>query len=141
LAEGEICEIPGIGPVSLSVAQDVLGSWALKLVITNGVAVQTVVHGGRSPNAVQRTAILARDKGRCVRPSCFRAADEIDHIAEWSKTHETTLDQLAGLCRHDHKLKTHQGHSYSKDLVVGNGTGQTVSSNTNCRLPIVDRGR
>ena len=112
LAEGEICEIPGIGPVSLSVAQDVLGSWALKLAITNGVAVQTVVHGGRSPNAVQRTAILVRDKGRCVRPSCFRAADEIDHIAEWSKTHETTLDQLAGLCRHDHKLKTDQGHSY-----------------------------
>ncbi len=69
LAEGEICEIPGIGPVSLSVAQEVLGSWALSLVITNGVAVQTVVHGGRSPTKVQRTAILVRDKGRCVRPS------------------------------------------------------------------------
>jgi hypothetical protein len=108
----EVCEIPGVGPVPLSVARDLLGEAFLKLVIRDGVDIRTVVHLGRQPTAAQRTAIFVRDGGRCVRPTCDRRIRQIDHIEPWADTHQTTLDELAGLCAGDHDRKTHRGHRY-----------------------------
>jgi hypothetical protein len=108
----EVCEIPGVGPVPVSVARELLGEAFLKLVIRDGVDIRTVVHLGRKPTAEQRTAAFVRDGGRCVRPTCDRRIQEIDHIDPWSETKHTTLDELGGLCRSDHDLKTHRGHTY-----------------------------
>jgi hypothetical protein len=108
----EVCEIPGVGPVAVSVARELFGESILKLVIRDGVDIRTVVHLGRHPTAMQRTAIFVRDRGRCVRPPCDRPIQQIDHIAPWTDTHQTTLDELAGLCGPDHDLKTHRGHTY-----------------------------
>jgi hypothetical protein len=110
----EVCEIPGVGPVPLSVTRDLLGEAFLKLVIRDGIDIRTVVHLGRHPTSAQRTAILVRDGGRCVRPTCDRRIRQIDHIAPWADTHQTTLDELAGLCGPDHDLKTHRGHTYRR---------------------------
>ena len=109
---GESCEIAGIGPVSVETARKLLGDSILKLVIRDGIDIRTVVHLGRHPNAFQRTAIVVRDTGRCVRPTCRCMVAEIDHTTDWADTKQTTLDQLAGLCHHDHDLKTHHGHTY-----------------------------
>jgi hypothetical protein len=109
---GEVCEIPGVGPIPVAVALDLLGPDGLKIAILDGVDVKTVVHYGRHPTAAQRTAIFIRDRGRCVRPTCTHPLDEIDHTREWSATQQTLLEDLAGLCRHDHDLKTHRGHTY-----------------------------
>jgi hypothetical protein len=84
-------------------------------VIRDGVDIRTVVHCGRRPTAAQRTAIFVRDGGRCRRPTCDRPIAEIDHIDEWCLTRRTTLDELAGLCLHDHLLKTHRGHRYRQE--------------------------
>jgi hypothetical protein len=73
-----------------------------------------VVHTGRTANAVQETAVLVRDGGRCVRPSCGLPISEIDHITGFTTTRTTTLDDLAGLCAHDHDLKTRHGHTYER---------------------------
>jgi hypothetical protein len=109
---GETCEIAGVGPVPASVARDLFGDALLKIVIRDGVDIRTVVHAGRHPNAAQRTAIFVRDGGRCVRPACRREIAEVDHTDRYAATQQTTLDGLAGLCVHDHRLKTHHGHSY-----------------------------
>jgi hypothetical protein len=37
---------------------------------------------------------------------------EIDHVAEWSATGRTTLDELARVCGHHHDLKTHNGYRF-----------------------------
>jgi hypothetical protein len=109
---GEVCEIPGVGPIPVSTARDLLGDAFLKIVIRDGVDIRTVVHLGRHATAHQRTAILARDGGRCVRPTCDRTIRQIDHITPWTDTKQTTLDQLAGLCIPDHRLKSHHSHTY-----------------------------
>ena len=114
LQPGETCEIAGVGHVPVSVARDLFGDALLKIVIRDGIDIRTVVHAGRHPNAAQRTAVFVRDGGRCVRPACHRPIAEVDHIDEYRATHHTTLDELAGLCVHDHRLKTHHGHSYRR---------------------------
>ena len=103
-----------MGQVPLSVARDLFGEALLRVVIRDGVDIKTVCHAGRYPNAVQRTAIYVRDNGRCIRPSCGRPIAEIDHTAEYHVTHQTTLDELAGTCHHDHQLKTTGGHTYRR---------------------------
>jgi hypothetical protein len=114
VGDGEICEIPGVGPVSVEKALELLGPDGLKLAIVDGVDVRTVVHLGRHPTAAQRTAIYVRDRGRCVRPTCPRPMTQVDHTKDWSHTHQTSFDDLAGLCDHDHDLKTHRGHTYRR---------------------------
>jgi hypothetical protein len=81
---GETCEIAGVGPVPVSVARDLFGDSLLKVVIRDGTDIRTVVHAGRTPTAKQRTAILVRDGGRCVRPTCDRPIAEIDHTIDWA---------------------------------------------------------
>ena len=111
---GEDCEIPGVGPVPVAVARELLGDSLLKLVIRDGQDIRTVVHLGRHPTAAQQTALYVRERGRCARPTCDRPIAEIDHTEDWSRTHQTTLDQLAGLCRPDHALKTRRNHTYRR---------------------------
>lgn len=111
---GETCEIPGVGPVPVEVARREFGDALLRIVIRDGVDIRTVVHAGRVANAVQETAVLVRDGGRCIRPTCDLPAAEIDHITGYTKNHITTLDDLGGLCLFDHHLKTHAGHTYRR---------------------------
>lgn len=111
---GETCEIAGIGPVPVEVARRVFGDALLRIVIRDGTDIRTVVHAGRTANAVQETAVLVRDGGRCVRPSCGLPISEIDHNIGFPTTGPTTLDDLAGLCGHDHDLKSLHGHTYER---------------------------
>lgn len=111
---GEVCEVPGVGPVPVHVARDLLGDALLRVVIHDGVDVHTVVHAGRLASDVQRTAIEVRQRGRCVRPTCSRPIAEIDHVTGFTITGATPLDDLAGVCRFDHLAKTHHGHAYRR---------------------------
>jgi len=111
---GEVCEIPGVGPVPVDVARDLLGDALLRVVIVDGVDVRTVVHAGRLASDVQRTAIQVRQRGRCARPTCGRPIDQIDHTTGFTITGPVTLDDLAGLCSVDHLLKTSRGHRYAR---------------------------
>ena len=79
IGPGEICEIPGVGPVPVETARELMGDAITRLVITNGVDVTTVCHLGRSIPSPLRTALVDRDPV-CVVPGCDTASGlEIDH--------------------------------------------------------------
>lgn len=111
---GETCEIAGVGAVPVDVLRRLFGDALLRIVIRRGTDIRTVVHTGRTASALQETAVLVRDGGQCIRPTCDLAISEIDHREGWTATYRTTLDDLGGLCGHDHDLKTGRGHTYRR---------------------------
>jgi hypothetical protein len=110
VGESGVCEIPGVGPVSVSAARAELGHALLDLVVTNGIDVTTVCTLGRDVPEALRTALLERDP-RCVVPGCGMSVGlEIDHWrVDFAKGGPTALDNLCRLCAHHHQLKTYRG--------------------------------
>lgn len=110
IGPGEHCEIPGVGPVPLEVARELLSDAVVKLVVVNGVDVTTICHLGRSVPAALRTALEERDPC-CVVPGCGVAHGlEIDHrIVPFADGGPASMENLARLCRHHHALRTHRG--------------------------------
>lgn len=107
---GEICEIPGVGPVPVATARALAADAYLSVIVTRGADIRAVVHAGRTISARLRTALLDRDAS-CVVPGCDEKDRlEIDHIVPISEGGGTTLDNLARLCQWHHYLKTHQGY-------------------------------
>jgi hypothetical protein len=110
VADGETCELAGVGPVPVSTVRRMFDDAFLAAVVTDGVDVSNVAHLGRQATAHQRTALEARGY-RCEVPGCSARHNlEIDHIDEWCTTLRTKLDRLAWLCPHHHALKTRDGH-------------------------------
>jgi hypothetical protein len=109
--DGEVCEIPGVGPVSVATARHVLGEAMLRLVISDGVSVSTVLHLGRAIPAHVETALEARDR-TCVVPDCGVAVNlEVDHWqVRYAEGGPSALWNLCRLCRHHHRLKTFEGY-------------------------------
>ncbi len=116
VAGDELCEIGGLGPVSVSEARELLGDSILHLVITKGQAVQSITHLGRGPNAVQQLALLWQSE-TCSVLGCARTRVEHDHRIEFNETRHTRLDELDPLCTFHHRQKTHRGWA----LVAGSG--------------------
>lgn len=110
LARGEVCEIPGVGPVPVETARSLLGDALCDLVITDGVDVTTVCHLGRSIPTPLKTALYERDR-HCVVPGCDVAEGlEFDHWAvSFAEGGPASLANIARLCHHHHYLRTHQG--------------------------------
>jgi hypothetical protein len=110
LVEGELCEIPGIGPIPVEVARRLAVDSILSVLVTDGVDVTAVAHAGRTIPAALRRALLERDQTCCV-PGCdIREALEIDHIHPVAEGGITSLENLVRLCHWHHYLKTHHGH-------------------------------
>lgn len=111
LEDPELCEIPGVGPVPLEVAESLMVDGILKLVIEDGVDVRTVCHLGRAVPAHLETALLARDR-TCVVPGCrVEFGLEIDHWqVPFADGGPTALWNLARICVMHHRLKTYEGY-------------------------------
>jgi hypothetical protein len=116
LEEGEVCEIPGVGPVPLATAVHEVGEAILKVIISDGVDVRTVTHGGRAVPARIRSALEDRDE-TCAVPGCdVRQGLEIDHYRiGFAQGGPTELWNLCRLCRWHHHLKTYCGYELSGD--------------------------
>lgn len=127
VAGGELCEIAGVGPVPVSVAQQLLGEAVLKLVITRGVDVLNVTHLGRGPTAAQRVALAWASPG-CTVAGCWRTRVEYDHREDWRDTRHTRLDELDPLCEFHHDLRTYHGWA----LVPGYGKRAMVPPDDPC---------
>jgi hypothetical protein len=103
-------EIPGWGPVIADIARQVTESrprnqWRFTVTGTDG----DIVCAGttrRRPTADQRRQVEARNP-TCVFPGCRMpaSASDLDHNHSWAEHHTTVTDDLAPLCRHDHRLK------------------------------------
>ncbi len=105
-ADGEICEIPGVGAVDVSWVKELLGSAFLTAVIKRGKDILTVAHLGRHVPAEVMTALLV-DGRECDVEGCnHRGYLERDHIDEHAKGGPTSFANLGWLCYRHHRLKT-----------------------------------
>ena len=68
---GELCEIPGVGPVPVEVARRLVVDSVLNVLVTDGVDVTAVAHAGRTIPIALRRALVERDP-ECVVPGCDR---------------------------------------------------------------------
>ena len=134
--EGERCEIPGVGPIPVSVARRMANDPILKVIVTKGVEIVAVAHGGRNIRAHQRTALLARDP-KCIVPGCeMRRGLEVDHLGPYAETGYTSVESLARLCQWHHYQKSHCGYTYRG----GPGTWDWVPPEMPTDPPLTGRG-
>lgn len=110
LAEGEMCEIAGVGPVSVHTARSVLGPALWTLLVTSGSDVKAVSKTTRVIPKRLRSALLLRD-GACVVPGCGATEDlQVDHwTRDFAWDGATALWNLALECRIHHEMKTRTG--------------------------------
>ncbi|MCJ7438927.1 MAG: hypothetical protein MUP97_14345, partial [Acidimicrobiia bacterium] len=94
---GEICEIPGVGPVGVSHAREVLSHGLLQLVITDGVDVQTVVSNTRHVPTASKIAIAERDRTCKIRGCDCNQMLERHHTLDFEKSHRPTYKELGNL--------------------------------------------
>ncbi len=112
---GELCEIPGVGPIPVDVARRLAADSVLSVLVTDGVDVTAVAHHGRTIPAAVRRALVERDPV-CVVPGCEVAEHlEVDHLVPFAEGGPTELANLARLCHWHHYLKTHQGFHLERD--------------------------
>ena len=106
----EICEIEGIGPVSVAAATELLGEGGLQLPVREGFDIKTVTKSTRVVTQCIDMALLVRDR-TCVVPGCGRRLGlERDHVfVDYAKFGPTELKNLVRLCVLHHDLKTHGG--------------------------------
>ncbi len=116
---GELCEIPGTGPIPVHVASRLLDDAFVKVLLVDGTDVLAVSHPGRTIPARLRTAIEEMYP-QCVREGCDATEFlEIDHNEPVEKGGPTAKWNLGRLCPHDHDYK----HRHDLRL-VGEGTRQ-----------------
>ena len=104
---GQRCEIPGIGPISVERAREIMGDALLRLVITDGVDVPCIVNLKRGIPAPVASALLERDPV-CVISGCDQHRHlQIDHWSvDFAKQGPTQWWNLVRLCPFHHGLKT-----------------------------------
>ena len=108
---GEVCEIPGLGPVPVAQARHVLGDGLLEVVITEGVDVRSVVSTTRNVPPALRIALEERDGACCTVRECDRTYEtERHHTLPFAEHRLTTYDVLRDLCPEHHDLVTHHGY-------------------------------
>lgn len=109
---GEQCEIPGVGPIPVTLARQMSEDAILRVLVTKGVDVVTVAHGGYTIPAHLRSALDVRDP-KCIVPGCdVRRRLQKDHRNTFSRTRITKLEDLAHLCPWHHHQKTFLGYTY-----------------------------
>jgi hypothetical protein len=96
------------------------GDAFIAAVTTKGTEIDKVVHLGRKPTVLQKTALEWFSAGECSTEGCTNPRRiEIDHVADWADTHITRLPDLARPCGHCHDLKTHRGYAFGPRLPSG----------------------
>src|SRR6185369_6344866 len=76
---GEVCEIPGVGPVDVAWVRELLGSAFLTVVIKRGKDILTVAHLGRHVPAAVQTALVVSGRECDVEGCHNRGYLERDH--------------------------------------------------------------
>ena len=109
---GELCHLIGGGPLPVPVIRELSEDAFLKVVLHDGVALNTVAHLGRHIPAELRTAL---DLGplpdlagvACTHPGCGRTTGlEWDHVHPNAARGPTSYDNLQPRCWPHHRDKT-----------------------------------
>lgn len=110
LADGEVCEIAGIGPVPLAVAQALAADSTLRVLVTKGGQPMAVTPGVRTVPRALRLLLEARDR-TCVVPGCDVSRGlQVDHRKPFAQLGPTDLDNCGLLCKLHHDMKTYLGY-------------------------------
>jgi hypothetical protein len=106
----EICEIEGIGTVSVAAATELIGEGGLQYLIKEGFDIKTVTKATRHVDQCIDVALLVRDRV-CARPGCGnRLGLQRDHWrVDYTDGGPTELDNLCRLCPTCHAMKTNGG--------------------------------
>jgi hypothetical protein len=107
---GEVCDIPGVGPVPVAAVKRQLSDAFLKILVHDGVDVTTVCHVGRSVPAHVQSALETRDP-LCVVPGCDTGLGLQNHHwdVDYVECKTTSLKGLARVCSWHHGLITYEG--------------------------------
>jgi hypothetical protein len=138
---GEICEIPGVGPVPVAHAREVLSHGLLQLVITDGVDVQTVVSNTRYVPTALKIAIAVRDRTCKIRGCDRDRMLERHHTPPFEQSHRTTYRELGNLCPKHHDLVTNKRYTTTDnddgtwDLHAPAQTRQDALANARANAP------
>ena len=114
---GEICEVAGIGPIPVTVAQRLADDAFLKALIVDGTDVLAVSHLGEGIPARLRSAVEDTYPECCLARCHTNWRLEIDHNIPREEGGPTELRNLQRLCRYHHHYK----HTHQLRL-VGEGT-------------------
>jgi hypothetical protein len=119
LGPGEVCEVAGVGPVSLTGARRLLGDALLSALVVRGSDVAAVSSTTRSVPQALRLALVERDP-ECAVPHCrARFGLEVHHVGVgFALGGPTTLENLARVCKRHHDMITYRGWH------LGGGPGQ-----------------
>ncbi len=77
--EGERCEIPGVGPVSVDWVRSLLGDAFVTAIVKKGTDISTVAHFGRHVPAELRTAMIVSGRECSIEGCSGREYLELDH--------------------------------------------------------------
>jgi hypothetical protein len=110
LEPGEICEIAGIGPVSVQAVRDLLPEAFFNVLVRDGVDIRTVTSTSRVIPRRIRTALHDRDPV-CIVPGCGSVRYlEIDHWRTQVRDFgPTELDNLCRICSIHHDMRHEDG--------------------------------
>jgi hypothetical protein len=108
---GDICEIPGVGPVPVSHARQVLSHGLLELVLHDGKDVHTIVTRTRHVPEALRIAIEERDQTCKVRGCDCTDHLQRHHVEEYAQHHITSYKVLGRVCPEHHDLITHRRYT------------------------------
>ena len=120
---GEMCEVAGVGPIPVSVADRLSDDAILKALIVDGEDVRAVAHLGRTIPAKVRTAVEEMFPECAIEGCHINWHLEIDHNVPISEGGPTALWNLRRLCGHHHEYK----HAHNLHL-EGEGTRQRFVS-------------
>jgi hypothetical protein len=105
----ELCEIEGIGPISVAAATELLTEGGLRYLVKEGFDIKTVTKSTRDIARCIDAALIARDRVCCAHPCGKRHGLERDHVHDFADGGPTELDNLIRLCPEHHVLKTYGG--------------------------------
>ena len=109
VADGELCEIRGVGPIPLDVARSLSEDSILRVLVTRGGQPMAVTPGVRTIPVALRRLIEARDRA-CRVPGCdVTWGLQIDHRKPFSQLGPTDLENCGLLCKLHHDMKTYLG--------------------------------
>jgi 5-methylcytosine-specific restriction endonuclease McrA len=104
-----MCEVRGVGPIPVSVADRLSDDAILKALIVDGEDVRAVAHLGRTIPAKLRTAVEEMFPECAVEGCHVNRHLEIDHNVPISEGGPTALWNLRRLCAHHHEYKHARG--------------------------------
>lgn len=112
LREGEVCLVPGVGPVPQSVVHDLLEEDpVIRAVVTRGREITAVATLTRTIKRDLRLAVLAAHDFECAAPGCTNNRFvQLDHEIEFSRDGPTSYDNLRPLCTFHHNQRTRENY-------------------------------